>query len=115
MYQFNYVTESRTLGHNVKVSVTESCKLTGTTEANCVATIAMAVDGTSTTVSTTVPVSGADFHVYQVAITGGAEKTASADACNGDSKPNDAAGTSPNTVRVMGAALAIGLLGVVAL
>lgn len=86
-----------------------------TTEANCKAAIAIGVDGTSMTVSTTAPVSGTDFHVYQVAITGGAEKTASADACNGGSKPNAAAGTDPNTLRVMDVALAMGLLGVGAL
>lgn len=48
MYQSNYVAETRTFGQTVKVSVVESCHLTGTTDANCEATIAIGVDGIST-------------------------------------------------------------------
>ncbi|KAL2259985.1 hypothetical protein VTK26DRAFT_6165 [Humicola hyalothermophila] len=52
---------------------------------------------------------GSDFHLHQVTITGGAEKTAGAtDVC----KPNAAAAaTGPNAIRVGAAPLAVGLLG----
>ena len=72
------------------------------------------MDGTSTALSTLTTLTGTDFHGYQVAITGGVEKTAAAtDVCKvgGGPQGNGAAGKG---VSVGGAsvALGMGLLGV---
>ncbi|KAK4239961.1 hypothetical protein C8A03DRAFT_13685 [Achaetomium macrosporum] len=112
VYMVNYVTETSAFGHDAELTISESCALTGTTEANCVVSVAIEVDDTSTATSTSMVLSGTDYHRYQVAITGGAEKTASA---TGACKPNAGAETNPDVVRVVGAALAIGLMGVLAL
>lgn len=63
-------------GYEVTGSVAESCALLGTTAADCTATVSVSVDGTSTALKTTVTLSGTDYHRFDVAITGGAEKTA---------------------------------------
>lgn len=65
-------------GYEVTGSVAENCELQGTTEAACTATISLSVDGTSTSTSTEATLSGTDYHRFDVAITGGAEKTAAA-------------------------------------
>ncbi|KAK3305302.1 uncharacterized protein B0T15DRAFT_193015 [Chaetomium strumarium] len=112
VYMVSYVTETSAGGHEAAVSVFESCSLQGTTAASCFATGAIEIDDRATATSFSTVLSGADYHRYQVAITGGAEKTASA---TGECKPNAGAGTHPNVVRAVGASLAIGLLGVLAL
>lgn len=121
-------TATSLLGTQAAMSVGASCDLTGTTEATCAYTYSISVEGTSTVISTTTALSGTDVRYYQVSITGGAEKTRAAsatEACkpggNGDGGAEDdgagnaAAGIGPNTVMVTAAALAVGLLGVIAL
>ncbi len=115
LYQVTYVTETRTLGHAAKVSVAESCALTRGTEANCMVTLSVSLDGKSVVTSTPVAISGTDFNVYQVAITGGADKTTGpvpTDACKASSAA--AAGAGPSVV-MAGVVAVVGLLGVVAL
>lgn len=63
-------------GYSVTGSVAENCELQGTTEAICTATVSVSVDGTSTAITTTSTMDGTDYHRFDVAITGGAEKTA---------------------------------------
>lgn len=65
-------------GYSVTGSVAEDCDLQGTTEAICTATVSVSVDGTSTAITTTATMDGTDYHRFDVAITGGAEKTAAA-------------------------------------
>ena len=62
----------------------------------------MSLDGTSTALSTLTTLTGTDFHGYQVAITGGVEKTAAAtDVCKvgGDPQGNGAAGKGVSVCR----------------
>lgn len=59
-------------------SVAENCELQGTTAAVCAATISVSIQGTSTAITTTGTLDGTDYHRFDVAITGGAEKTAAA-------------------------------------
>lgn len=96
------------------MTIAETCSLEGTTAAHCQDTIALSVDGKRTTASASQAVSGTGLHRYDVSITGGADKTASPEA-TGECKPNVAAGTNPNVVRAVAAALTMGLLGVIAL
>jgi hypothetical protein len=110
------VTATSTLGHSAQVTIAESCAVTGTTEARCMGTVGISVDGTSTQTTMPVTISGTGFHMFEVAVTGGADKTAAAaatDACKASG--NAAAGTSANVVRVGAVAAVVGLLGVVAL
>lgn len=67
-----------TLGVEVTVALSESCALTGTTEASCTATISGNAQGTSTVISTSEVLSGSSYYRFDVPITGGAEKTAAA-------------------------------------
>ncbi|KAI3394972.1 hypothetical protein diail_2030 [Diaporthe ilicicola] len=69
-------TSTEVQGYEVTGSVAENCALLGTTAADCTATVSLSVDGTSTALETTVTLSGTDYHRFDVAITGGAEKTA---------------------------------------
>lgn len=90
----------------------EACNLRGTTEAVCSATVGGTVDNKSTFVSTTTTMSGADYYRYDVAITGGADKTANP---TGQCKPaasNPASGASMKAVGIWGL---IGVLGVASL
>ncbi|EAQ83378.1 predicted protein [Chaetomium globosum CBS 148.51] len=113
VYKLTYVTATRTLGHDAQVSFAESCDLTGTTKARCDYTVGLTMDGTSNAATFATVLSGTDLHRFQVAITGGAEKTRLASAT--DVCGNAAAGLSANSVRVTAAALAVGLLGVLVL
>lgn len=65
-------------GYSVKGSAAENCELQGTTAATCTATLSVSVEGTSTALTTTATLDGTDYHRFDVAITGGAEKTAAA-------------------------------------
>ena len=58
----------------------ETCSLGGTTAATCTATAELEASGTSTSGTTVSTLSGTDYYRFNVAITGGAEKTASATA-----------------------------------
>ncbi|AEO69065.1 0d6956e4-4939-419c-9fc6-a41f88a069f6 [Thermothielavioides terrestris] len=107
----SYVTETGTLGHDAKLTISESCRLKGTTEADCVAAATIEIDGSATGSSSSTVLTGSHVHFYNVPITAGAEKTASA---TGACTPNAAAGSSLSVVKVMAAALAAGFLGVLA-
>ncbi|KAL2187856.1 hypothetical protein L209DRAFT_338599 [Thermothelomyces heterothallicus CBS 203.75] len=120
LYSVAYSSATSTLGHKAEVSVGESCNINiESREAFCVATVSVSLDGTSTVTSTSTSVTGSDFHRYRVPITAGAQKTASATgACTAGGDGDDAnaaAGTGANVVRAIGAALAVGLAGVIAL
>ncbi len=106
-YVFSSSVSTRTLGHDVVATVQESCSLQGTTAAVCSATIGGSVDKTSTAVSTTVTESGTDYYRYDVAITGGAEKTANPTTC----AANGAAGLSVRAVALWGVLGAVGVVG----
>lgn len=71
-------TSTEIQGYSVTGSVAENCELQGTTAATCTAIVSVTVDGTSTAVTTTIPMDGTKYHRFDVAITGGAEKTAAA-------------------------------------
>jgi hypothetical protein len=68
-------TSTEVQGYEVKGAVAESCALRGTTAADCTATVSLWVDGTSTALQTAVTLSGTGYHRFDVAITGGADKT----------------------------------------
>ncbi|KAI9056225.1 hypothetical protein LZ554_001153 [Drepanopeziza brunnea f. sp. 'monogermtubi'] len=88
-YGFSSEATTRTQGVEVKVTVIESCALAATTAATCTATIKGEAAGTKTSTSTTTILSGSDYMRFDVAITGGAEKTA---AATGACKSSAAAG-----------------------
>ncbi|KAH7411394.1 hypothetical protein BKA64DRAFT_380420 [Cadophora sp. MPI-SDFR-AT-0126] len=79
-YHFSSAVTTSTLGSQVSATAIEACQLAGTTAATCTATIGGEVDGKKTTTSATSTLSGFNYYRYDVAITGGAEKTASATA-----------------------------------
>ncbi|KAL2139884.1 hypothetical protein VTI28DRAFT_4542 [Corynascus sepedonium] len=114
LYSVVYTTTENIAGQDAEMLIGESCNIRGTTAAECNYTLSASFDGTSTAIETSLAITGTDFHRYQVSITGGAEKIARATgSCNADA--NAAAGTSASAVKVMAAALAIGLAGVVVL
>ena len=92
----------------------ESCNLVGTTAATCTATIKATAQGTSasTTVSTatTETVTGSTYHRFDVEITGGAEKTASATATCG--KKSAAAGFDARRIGLWAMAAVVSGAGV---
>ncbi|OIW23848.1 hypothetical protein CONLIGDRAFT_637090 [Coniochaeta ligniaria NRRL 30616] len=106
-YAFSSAISTRTAGNDLQGTLQEGCVLAGTTAANCSATVAATLGGTSTVTSTTTAVSGTDYYRFDVAITGGAEKTASPTAC----KSSGAAGLSAKAVAVWGLIGAIGVAG----
>lgn len=95
--------------------------MTGTTEADCTVSLSVSIAGTSTEYVDSATYTGTDFHVHQVSVTGGAEKTKKVSptgVCQerqNDSGTNAGVAMAPNVVRVLGAFLTIGLLGVAAL
>ncbi|KAK4249127.1 hypothetical protein C7999DRAFT_30338 [Corynascus novoguineensis] len=114
LYLFEYATTTNVAGHDAEMLIAASCNIRGTTAAECDYSLSASVDDTSTVIETSAAITGTDFHRYQVSITGGAEKIASATgSC--DANANAAAGTSASAVKAMAAALAISLAGVVAL
>ncbi|KAL2131060.1 hypothetical protein VTI74DRAFT_5599 [Chaetomium olivicolor] len=76
-YRVSSATATRTASHDVSATLQETCELRGTTEAVCTATVGGSVDKTTTSASVTSTLSGTDYYRFDVAITGGAEKTAS--------------------------------------
>lgn len=74
----NYKTTTVMYDHSFVIEGGESCALLGTTAADCTVVATATVDGTSTQTASTTHITGSAYHRYQVPITGGAEKTASA-------------------------------------
>lgn len=100
-----------TLGYKVSATAIENCVLAGTTAATCTATAGGTADGTSTTTSTTMTLSGTDYFRFDVAITGGAEKTAApAATCSSKSKSAGAVVSSKSAMVWALAGVATGLL-----
>lgn len=108
MYAFSSATSTRSGGYDIQATVQETCRLDGTTAAVCSATIAGTVDKTSTTASTVSTAAGTDYYRFDVAITGGAEKTANPTAC---ATKSGAAGLSTKAVAVWSLLGAIGVAG----
>ncbi|TVY78151.1 hypothetical protein LSUE1_G007855 [Lachnellula suecica] len=77
IYEFSTAVTVETMGYEVTGLVQETCVQSGTTAAACTETVQATVDNTKTTTTTTATLSGTDYHHFNVAITGGAEKTAS--------------------------------------
>lgn len=65
-------------GTTAVAAVSIGCALSGTTAASCVESVSLSVGGTSTKTTITSLLTGTDVHRFDVAITGGAEKTAAA-------------------------------------
>ena len=70
-------TQVEAFGQVATGTVGESCSLQGTTAADCHATVFVAIDGTSTSTASETLITGTDYHRFDVAITGGADKTGS--------------------------------------
>ncbi|KAH8905744.1 hypothetical protein BR93DRAFT_968978 [Coniochaeta sp. PMI_546] len=107
-YAFSSSVSTKTAGYDVQATLQEACSLQGTTAAVCSATVGGSVDKTSTSTSTTTTISGTDYYRFDVAITGGAEKTANPTACAAKS---GAAGLSTKAVAVWSLIGAIGVAG----
>ncbi|KAH6614406.1 hypothetical protein B0J18DRAFT_439304 [Chaetomium sp. MPI-SDFR-AT-0129] len=117
-YFAEYSIATRVAGEDGVGTVAESCKVTGTTEAACTVSLSVSIAGTSTTIVRDATYTGTDFHMHQVSITGGAEKTKNVSPTGTCEARHNGAGLSagaPSVVRVLGAVLAVGLLGVAAL
>lgn len=83
----------------------ENCELQGTTQAVCTATVGGSVDDTTTASSTTMTLSGSSYYRFDVAITGGAEKTANPTGeCRAPSGANTKAVAMWGLVGVVGVA-----------
>lgn len=80
-YRISTDVSTRTMGVDVAGAVEENCSLEGTTKAVCGATIKASAQGTSTSTNTTATATGTDVYWFDVAITAGAEKTASPTQC----------------------------------
>ncbi|KAG4416092.1 hypothetical protein IFR04_010795 [Cadophora malorum] len=111
-YHFSSAVTTSTMGSVVSATAIEGCELAGTTAATCTATIGGEVDGKKTTTSVTSTLTGASYYRFDVAITGGAEKTASATAT---CAPGKNAGTSLSAKTMMVWALAGVATGVLTL
>ncbi|KAK4101263.1 hypothetical protein N658DRAFT_426032 [Parathielavia hyrcaniae] len=111
IYGFSTTITSRTGGYDISATAQESCDLQGTTVAVCSATLAGEVDGTTTAVSDTLTLSGTNYHRYDVAITGGAEKTANPAA---ECTPGGS-GASTKAVAMWGVAGAVGVASLLGL
>ncbi|KAI0143505.1 hypothetical protein GGR57DRAFT_364222 [Xylariaceae sp. FL1272] len=110
-YRVSSSTSTKIDGTGVKLEVIETCQIADDA-ATCTATISGSADGQSTKTSDTVTYTGADFSAkqYDVAVTGGAEKTASASGtCNA------ASGLNTRAVALWGMLGAVGVVGVLAL
>ncbi|RYP00352.1 hypothetical protein DL764_006552 [Monosporascus ibericus] len=76
LYSVKVVTETRTMGVDVTVTLQESCAITATTGATCSADINAEAAGTRTGSSAVTTITGSAYtdKIYPVMITGGAEK-----------------------------------------
>jgi len=100
------------MGVAVSISAAESCALGGTTDATCTATVALSADKTSTTTSLVETITGTRYRRFDVAITGGAEKTANPTACP---TPNAAGSLNPKNMALWAFAGAMGVASMLAM
>lgn len=107
-YAISTVVSTRTLGSDIIGTVEETCTLAGITAATCTATVKATVGTTSSAATTAATMTGATYYRFDVAITGGAEKTVNPTATCVAKK---GAAASFNTKHVMTWALA-GVAGV---
>ncbi|RQM04741.1 hypothetical protein DH86_00004255 [Scytalidium sp. 3C] len=113
VYVVYYSTQVIAYGETATGTVSESCKLQGTTAADCSANVFLKAGGTSTKASTTSLLTGADYHRFNVAITGGADKTASATgSCKSSGATSQTNSRGVVTIAVLGA---LGLAAVLSL
>jgi hypothetical protein len=109
-YEISSAISTSTRGVDVKVGIAETCALEGTTAAVCTVTLSASAAGTSTSTQSTATNSGSAYYRFDVAITGGAEKTANPTACPAG---NAAAGFNKKAVALWGLTAALGTVGVV--
>ncbi|KAK4096696.1 hypothetical protein N658DRAFT_501265 [Parathielavia hyrcaniae] len=115
-YRVYSATTTRTMDYDVSATMQESCELRGTTAAVCSATIGGSVDGTTTSESITTTLSGTDYYRYDVAITGGADKTANPTAeCPAPSPAPGQSGASTKAVAMWGMVGAAGVTSLLGL
>ena len=106
-------TQVDTLGVQGTATGSESCNLQGTTAADCHASVFIEAEGESTSTVVETSLAGTDYHRFNVAITGGATKTASP---SGSYKSSGAMATADSRAIVaMAAVCALGLVGILAL
>ncbi|KAJ9136647.1 hypothetical protein NKR23_g9683 [Pleurostoma richardsiae] len=109
IYEASIVTKSSANGVDATVSVWESCKLDGTTAATCSASVSVKANGQQTATATQTVLSGTDYHRFQVAITAGAEKTASATgSCGAGDSGSAAPGRNVRFAAASGLLAAVG-------
>ncbi|KAH8803346.1 hypothetical protein F5884DRAFT_903908 [Xylogone sp. PMI_703] len=96
-------------GETVTATIAESCALKGTTAANCKAAVTLSAQGQETSSTTALTISGTNYHRFDVPITAGAAKTATATGkcTSGAMHTADSRG-----VLAMAVAGALGLAGV---
>ncbi|KAK1828714.1 hypothetical protein QBC39DRAFT_264588 [Podospora conica] len=109
LYRVSTATVVRTMGQDVSATIQETCRIAGTTEAACTATVGGNVGKTSTSSSSTTTYRGTDVYMFDVAITGGAEKTANPTACAAPAG-SGAQGLRAGVWGVLGAAGLVGLV-----
>ena len=74
-YEMANTVTTRTMGYDVTASIEETCTLDGTTAATCTATAGGKAEGQSTAETVVVTLKSPSYYRFDVAITGGAEKT----------------------------------------
>jgi hypothetical protein len=97
MYEGGFDLSTVVSGIPVTATGKETCALAGTTAATCTITAKLTASTTSTSTTSTETLSGTDYYRYDVAITGGAEKTANP---TGTCGPKTNAATNVNTKKV---------------
>jgi hypothetical protein len=101
IYRVSTLIVARAAGTDASLLLDQTCDLQGTTQAVCTTTTGVSLDGTTTTESGTVTLSGSTYYRYDVAITGGAEKTVSPTAeCK--PAPTRTSGASTKAVAMWG-------------
>jgi hypothetical protein len=103
LYGFSSASTTRTMGVDVTATIQENCRVAAPTSVNCAVTIQGEADGHKTSTATSVVYTGTnEVYMFDVQITGGAEKTAQATG----NCMSGAGSVSPKKV-----ALVAGLLG----
>lgn len=100
MYAGNVDLSTVLSGIAVTITGQETCALAGTTAATCTATAKVTASTSSTSTTSTETLSGTDYYRFNVAITGGAEKTASPAATCSSTKASAATSFSSKKVAI---------------
>ncbi|KIM96187.1 hypothetical protein OIDMADRAFT_183587 [Oidiodendron maius Zn] len=112
IYMGGISTQIDTLGVQGVATGSESCALQGTTAADCHASVYISAEGQSTSTAIESTLTGTDYHRFNVAITGGATKTASP---SGSYKSGAMATADSRAIVAMAAVCALSLVGILAL